>query len=97
ATLEPHYLGCSTDLHAGRLVVMLYVTATCGSLILSGVRDIARFGVINLLAVVVLVRLNTDGFASLWCAWAAVSSAAFAIHLRYPVPHRPRPVVTPSV
>ena len=86
ATLGPHYLGYSTDLHAGRLVVMLYVTATCGALILSGVRDIAWFGVINLLAVVVLAQLTIDGFASLWCAWAAISSAAFAIHLRYPTP-----------
>ena len=90
ATLGPHYVGYSTDLHAGRLVVMLYVTATCGALILSGVRDIARFGVINLIAVVLLARLTIDGFASLWCAWAAISSAAFAIHLRYPLPRLAR-------
>ena len=90
ATLGPHYVGYSTDLHAGRLVVMLYVTATCGALILSGVRDIARFGVINLIAVVLLARLTIDGFASLWCAWAAISSAAFAIHLRYPTPRLAR-------
>ena len=90
ATLGPHYVGYSTDLHAGRLVVMLYVTATCGALILSGVRDIARFGVINLIAVAVLARLTIDGFASLWCAWAAISSAAFAIHLRYPRPRLAR-------
>jgi hypothetical protein len=89
ATLADHYVGYSTDLHAGRLVVMLYVTATCGALILSGVRDIARFGVINLVAVVLLAQLTIDGFASLWCAWAAISSAAFAIHLRYPTPHLP--------
>jgi hypothetical protein len=82
ATLHDHFVGYSTDLHAGRLVVMLYVTATCGSLIFSGVRDIARYGVVNLLAVVLLARLTIDGFASLWCAWAALSSAAFAIHLR---------------
>lgn len=83
ATLGDYYIGYSTDLHAGRVVVALYVTATCGALIFSGVRDIARFGVINLMAVVVLAWLTIDGFASLWCAWAAISSAAFAIHLRY--------------
>jgi hypothetical protein len=97
ATLAPHYVGYSTDLHAGRLVVMLYVTATCGALILSGVRDIARFGVINLIAVVVLARLTIDGFASLWCAWAAISSAAFAIHLRYPSPRLARRSVSATV
>ena len=83
AELAPRYIGYSTDLHAGGLVVMLYVTATCGSLILSGIGDIARFGVINLIAVVVIARLSIDGFASLWCGWAAISSAAFALHLRY--------------
>jgi hypothetical protein len=88
ATLASHYVAYSTDLHAGRLVVMLYVTATCGALILSGVRDIARFGVLNLIAVVLLARLTIDGFASMWCAWAAISSAAFAIHLRYPAPQQ---------
>ncbi len=84
ARLAPHYIGYSSDLRADGLVVVLYVTATCGALIFSGVRDIARFGVINLLAAALLARLTIDGFASLWCAWAAVSSAAFAIHLRYP-------------
>lgn len=82
ATLAPHYIAYSTDLRADVLVVVLYVTATCGSLIFSGVRDIARFGVVNLLAAALLAQLTIDGFASLWCAWAAVSSAAFAIHLR---------------
>ncbi|MEO6571447.1 MAG: DUF6629 family protein [Ilumatobacteraceae bacterium] len=83
AELAPHYIAYSTDLHAGVAVVMLYVTATCGALIFSGVRNIARYGVVNLVAVALLARLTIDGFASLWCAWAAISSAAVAIHLRY--------------
>jgi hypothetical protein len=82
ATLAAHYVGYSTDLDAGGFVVALYVAATCGSLIFSGIRDVARFGVINLVAAVLLARLTIDGFTSLWCAWAAISSAAFAIHLR---------------
>jgi hypothetical protein len=89
AELAPHYIGYSTDLHAGVFVVMLYVTATCGSLIFSGIRDIARYGVVNLVAVALLARLSSEGFASLWCAWAAISSAAFAIHLRYKGSARP--------
>ncbi len=82
ATLAPHYVHYSTDLHAGVFVVALYVAATCGSLIVSGVREIAWFGAINLIAAALIARLTIDGFASLWCAWAAISSAAFAIHLR---------------
>lgn len=90
ATLGSHYVGYSTDLHAGGLVVLLYVVATCGSLILSGVRDIARFGLVNLVVVALLARLAIDGFASLWCAWAAVSSAAVALHLRHDATPRGR-------
>jgi hypothetical protein len=82
AELGNHFIGYSTDLRAGAVVVALYVAATCGSLIMSGVREIARFGVVNLIAVALLARLTFDGFASLWCAWAAISSAVFAIHLR---------------
>jgi hypothetical protein len=90
ATLGSHYIAYGTDLRAGGTVVLLYVVATCGSLIFSYVREIARFGVVNLIAVAVLARLTIDGFASLWCSWAAISSAAFAIHLRYFAPERSR-------
>ena len=83
ASLETHHIGYTTDLHAGLVVVAAYVTATCGSLVLSGFRDIAIFGIINLVAVAVFAKLAIDGFASLWCAWAAVTSGAFAVHLRY--------------
>jgi hypothetical protein len=97
ATLAPHYVGYSTDLHAGGFVVALYVAATCGSLIFSGVRDVARFGVINLIAAVLLAQLTIDGFTSLWCAWAAISSAAFAFHLRRDLrlPEAPQCLNTP--
>ncbi len=83
AELGPHYIAYSTDLHASVVVVMLYVVATCGSLIFSGIRPVAVFGIVNLVVVAVLARATIDGFASLWCAWAAISSAAFAVHLRF--------------
>ncbi len=82
AELAPHFISYSTDIRASRMVVVLYVTATCGALIFSGVRDIAWFGVVNMVAVVLLAQLTIDGFASLWCAWAAICSAAFSVHLR---------------
>lgn len=84
SSLGSHFIAYSTDLHAGKLVVMLYVAATCGALIFSGIHDIARFGIVNLIAVALLASLTIDGFASVWCAWAAFTSAAFAIHLRSP-------------
>jgi hypothetical protein len=83
ASLGTRHIAYTTDLRAGGLVVAMYVLATCGSLILSSYRDVAVFGVVNLIAVAVFAKLAIDGFASLWCAWAAVASCAFAVHLRY--------------
>ena len=83
AVLGHNHLSYSTDLHAGFVVVVAYVVATCGSLIISSYRDVAAFGIVNLVAVAVLAKLTIDGFASLWCGWAALSSAALALHLRY--------------
>jgi hypothetical protein len=83
ASLGMRHIAYTTDLRAGGLVVAMYVLATCGSLILSSYRDVAIFGVVNLIAVAVFAKLAIDGFASLWCAWAAMASCAFAVHLRY--------------
>jgi hypothetical protein len=60
----------------------LYVLVTCISLLASSYRRIVEFGVINLVAVAVLAWLLASGLASLWCAWAAVTSAFIAAHLR---------------
>lgn len=78
-----HHLAYSTGLRAGFLVVGLYVIVTCGAFIASGQRIVTLFGVVNLAAVAVIAALTVDGFASVWCAWAAVSSAALAGYLRH--------------
>jgi hypothetical protein len=87
AELGDRHLVYSTGLESGALIVAAYVVATCGALVFSGYRDVAVFGVGNLIAVAVLARVTLDGFASLWCAWAAVTSGAFALHLRFGRPH----------
>ena len=38
----------------------------------------------NLAAVGVLAWLDQVAFISLWCAWAALTSVAIAVHLRRP-------------
>ena len=83
-TVEPRawHLVYGTSLRAGGLVVTAYVVVTCGALILSGQRQIMWFGAVNLAAVGVIAVLTVDGFISLWCAWAAVTSAAFAAYFR---------------
>jgi hypothetical protein len=67
--------------HGGQLTA-LYVVATCGALLASSYRDIARLGALNLVAIPVLIWLTISGFVSLWCFWAAIMSIAIAFHLR---------------
>lgn len=86
--IRPYHLGYSVTLSHGLLIVGLYVVAVCGALLLSGYRNVLVFGVINLIAVAVLARLTIDGFASLWCGYAALSSGAIAAHMRIARPHR---------
>ncbi len=88
ARLGHYHVAYGAGLHAGLVIVAAYVVATCGSAVISGYRHVALFGVINLIAVAVLARLEVDGFASLWCGWAAVTSAAIAAQLRWGRPHR---------
>jgi len=94
ARLGRDHIAYDIKLHAGFLIVTAYVIATCGSLIFSGYRHIAIFGVVNLIAVAVIARLAIEGFASLWCGWAALTSLAIAVHIRFgghPVPSPPVP------
>jgi hypothetical protein len=87
ARLAPYHLAYSVRLHDGLLITALYVLAVCGPLLLSGYRHVALFGIVNLIAVIIIARLTADGFASIWCGWAALSSAAIALHVRLARPH----------
>lgn len=84
--LAPYHLSYSIRVPDGFLVIALYVVAVCGPLLMSGYRNVVIFGVANLVAVVVIARLTISGFASVWCAWAAVSSVAVALHCRFAEP-----------
>lgn len=88
ARLATYHLAYTVRLQYGFLITTAYVIAVCGPLLLSGYRHVTIFGVVNLGAVVVIALLTTSGFASIWCAWAAVSSGAIALHCRYARPHR---------
>jgi hypothetical protein len=90
---RPYHLSYSVSISRGGLVVALYVAAVCGALLFSGYRHVEIFGVANLVAVAVLAWLTIDGFASLWCGYAAVSAGAIALHMRYAKPHRTTPYV----
>ena len=83
AHLADDHVAYSIKLHAGLLIVTAYVAATCASAVFSGYRQIAIFGVINLIAVAILAKITIDGFASLWCGWAALTSIAIAYQIRF--------------
>ena len=85
--LAPYHLSYGLRIPDGFLIVALYVAAVCGPLLLSGYRNVAIFGMVNLIAVIIIARLTISGFASVWCGWAAVSSAAITLHCRSAKPH----------
>jgi hypothetical protein len=55
-------------------VALLYVIATCGSLLFSKVKDMVIFGIANLAILLVVMAVKRYAFTSLWCAYAAVAS-----------------------
>jgi uncharacterized protein DUF6629 len=89
ATIRGHDIGYHVDLRHGGVLVGLYVVATCGSFLVSSHRHIRWFGVVNLVVGALLATLEQFGFISLWCVWAAVTSAGIALHLRF----APRPAL----
>jgi hypothetical protein len=82
--LRPYHLAYSLHLSHGGIVVGAYVVAICGAWLLSSIRPVAIYGILNLLAVIVIAKLTVDGFASVWCGYAAVTSGAIAIYMRRP-------------
>jgi hypothetical protein len=90
--LGAYHLSYTIGLQHGIAIIGLYIVATCGSLLASGFRDIVYFGLANIVVVVILARLSADGFASLWCFYAALASGAIVLHMRYAKPHRHAPV-----
>jgi hypothetical protein len=82
ATLGSYHVAYTIGLQHGVVIIGLYILATCGSMLASGLRNVVRFGAVNLVAVLVLARLCANGFTSLWCFYAALASGAIALHLR---------------
>jgi len=99
--VHPHALEYATGLTHGNLLSVLYVVAVIGPALLSGYRSIVVFGLVNLAGLLVVAVAYLDAFASLWCVYAALTSALVVVHMirrrRLPASDRleglPRPVV----
>lgn len=82
ATAEPYHVAYHLGIKDSLPLVLSYVVAVCGALLMSGQKNVIIFGVVNIIAVAVIAKLTVDGFASVWCGWAAITSAAIALHVR---------------
>jgi len=89
--IRPHHLDYFINQRHGLIIVGFYVVAICGALLCSGDRHVLLFGLVNVVAVALIAWLIADGFASVWCGWATVSSGAIALYMRFAKPHRAHP------
>ncbi|MFE0173211.1 DUF6629 family protein [Streptomyces sp. NPDC059002] len=81
AEIRGHTVGYSLGLpHAG-LIVVGYLIATIGSLLLSGDRGLVLFGVLIAVGAAVSVVLWRQEYVSTWCAFAAVCSVVLLIRV----------------
>jgi hypothetical protein len=65
------YINAATN---NTFIAVLYVIATCGSLLFSKVKDMVIFGIANMAILLVVMAFRRYAFTSLWCAYAAVAS-----------------------
>jgi hypothetical protein len=79
--VHPHALEYATGLSHGALLSLGYVVAVIGPAVLSGYRSIVVFGLVNLVGLLVVAAVYVDAFASLWCVYAALTSALVTVHM----------------
>ncbi|HSV38288.1 MAG TPA: DUF6629 family protein [Nocardioidaceae bacterium] len=82
ASIRGHHIAYNATIEHNNLVLTAYVVATCGAMLVSRHAAIRTWGLLNALAVSVLVWLDQTAVVSLWCVWAAATSVAIAVHLR---------------
>jgi hypothetical protein len=82
ARIEGHHLVYRVHLDYGGLASGVYVCTTSVAMLASSHRRVVAFGVANAAAAALLVWLASSALISLWCVWAALTSAAIALHLR---------------
>ena len=70
-------------------VAVLYVMATCGSLLFSKVPDMVIFGWANVAILLVTMAVKRYAFTSVWCAYAAVASVIILVYFWKSHKHRP--------
>jgi hypothetical protein len=83
AAIDGSHIAYTADISYADILVALYIVATCGACLVASNKWLVLLGLANLSAVIALGWITFTGFASLWCAWAALTSIAIAIYLRH--------------
>lgn len=79
--VHPYALAYVAHIDDAVLWTGLYIVAVIGPPLLSGYRSLVVFGVVNLVGLTVAGLAYREGFASLWCIWAAMSSVLILVHM----------------
>lgn len=79
--VHPHALAYVAHIDDAVLWTGLYIVAVIGPPLLSGYPSLVAFGVVNLVGLSVAGLAYAQGFASLWCIWAALSSIFIMVHM----------------
>ncbi|CAM5358119.1 putative protein OS=Streptomyces alboniger OX=132473 GN=CP975_32480 PE=4 SV=1 [Streptomyces alboniger] len=90
AEIRGHTVGYSLGLPRPGLVILGYLLATVGSLLLSGDRGLVLFGVLVAAGAAVSFALWRQEYISTWCASAAVCSVVLTLWVRRRRPPLPR-------
>lgn len=94
AAVEEHLFISFTYPPVPWVVGALYGLATCGALFLSSHRELVWWAAVNAIAVAALAVWTANGLPSLWCLWAAVTSAFINWFIRgHRLPRRNRGVL----
>ena len=80
------YINAATN---NTTVALFYVIATCGSLLLSRVRDMVIFGIANMAILLTVMAVKRYAFTSLWCAYAALASVIILAYFWKSIKIRP--------
>lgn len=91
---HPHALVYRVGLANSTLWAVLYIVAVVGPSLLSGYPSIVAFGILNLVGLTLVALAYREAFASIWCVFAAMTSALVLLHMyrrrSLPDPHRLR-------
>jgi hypothetical protein len=78
--IESHSIVYINPATNNTVVALLYVIATCGSLLFSKVPDMVIFGIANVTILLIVMAVKRYAFTSVWCAYAAVASVIILVY-----------------